>query len=31
MCEAVPYPGTELYDYVKELDLGTFEELESVP
>ena len=21
MCEAVPYPGTELYDYVKELDL----------
>ena len=21
MCEAVPYPGTQLYDYVKELGL----------
>ena len=31
MCEAVPYPGTELYDYVKELGLEISEGLEPIP
>ena len=31
MCEAVPYPGTELYDYVQELGLEMSLRLEPVP